>query len=54
MSGMPPFVGKDKEGIYDAIINKPHNFKASVWESISSEAKDFINQCLVKDYNNRP
>lgn len=53
LSGAPPFVGQDKEQIYEAIVSAPLNF-GNKFARVSNEAKDFIRLCLQKDYSKRP
>lgn len=53
LSGAPPFAGEDKEAIYEAIVSAPLNF-GNRFSRISNEAKDFIKQCLQKEYSKRP
>ena len=49
LSGIPPFIGKTKEEIYDSIADKPLGF-GNFFAKVSNEAKDFIKKCLQKNY----
>ena len=49
LSGIPPFIGKSKELIYSAIVEKPLDF-GHFFAKVSNEAKDFIKKCLQKNY----
>lgn len=42
LSGMPPFVGADKDKIYAAIQYVEPQFLKSVWKQVSPDAIDFI------------
>jgi len=54
LSGMPPFIGRDKDGIYASIQKDALKFDKAVWKQISPSGIDFISKCLCKDYNERP
>ena len=42
LSGMPPFVGQDKDKIYAAIQYVEVQFLKEVWKQVSPNAIDFI------------
>lgn len=42
LSGMPPFVGSDKDKIYAAIQYVEPAFHKEVWKQVSPNALDFI------------
>ncbi|XP_022662813.1 myosin light chain kinase, smooth muscle-like isoform X3 [Varroa jacobsoni] len=53
LSGLSPFMG-DNDGETMANVTKAKwDFEDESFNNVSSEAKDFITQCLVKDRNNR-
>lgn len=54
MCGTPPFVGFNKDETYKAITNDPLKFDKAQWKDMTPDAKDFITQCLCKDYTKRP
>lgn len=54
LSGAPPFTGKTKEDINQSIMNRDPAFNTQEWKRISSEAKDFCENCLEKQAKNRP
>jgi len=54
LSGMPPFVGGDKDKIYAAIQYVDVQFSREVWQQVSPNAIDFISKCLKKNHNERP
>ena len=49
LSGTPPFNGKDDDVIMKAVIKGKYEYKPMKWANVSSEAKDLIDQMLVKD-----
>lgn len=53
LSGMPPFVGKDKASLDNNIKNKQVEFNGNEWANISNEAKDLIEKMLLKSANKR-
>jgi calcium-dependent protein kinase len=53
LSGTPPFAGRTREGIDNAIMYQNLKFGAG-FPRVSEAAKNFIEQCLVKDYTKRP
>lgn len=53
LSGMPPFAGKTREGIDNAILYQPLQFGAG-FPRVSEDARKFIELCLIKDYTKRP
>lgn len=54
LSGYPPFDGETDEDIEEAILNGGFQFKGSVWDAVSDDAADFIQDLLSYEPNNRP
>jgi calcium-dependent protein kinase len=46
LSGRPPFGGKNNNEILQNVLHGTFDFSATVWQSISSEAKDLISNLL--------
>ena len=53
LSGMPPFYHEDNFELFEKIKRCEYSFKASVWKSVSNEAKDFVSKLLTKDPKKR-
>eukprot|EP00742_Colponemidia_sp_Colp-10_P019058 GILJ01022079.1.p1 GENE.GILJ01022079.1~~GILJ01022079.1.p1 ORF type:complete len:457 (-),score=66.13 GILJ01022079.1:268-1608(-) len=53
LSGLIPFFGRTPNEIFKTVLTTQHNFTNAVWESVSDEAKDFINRLFEKDPANR-
>jgi calcium-dependent protein kinase len=53
LCGRPPFKGKTKPEIFKSILQDSLQFEQTIWTKVSEEAKDFITQCLTKDYTKR-
>lgn len=53
LSGRPPFKGKSKAEMFKSITDDELSFDHPIWQQISSEAKDFITNALIKDQNLR-
>ena len=53
LSGTPPFYDEDNFALFEKIKSGQFSFTAPSWQSISSEAKDFISKLLVVDPNAR-
>lgn len=49
LSGMPPFWGKSKSRIFDAVRAAELRFPPKFWDQISTSAKDLITGMLCKD-----
>ncbi|MQL93104.1 hypothetical protein Taro_025742 [Colocasia esculenta] len=49
LSGMPPFWGKTKSRIFDAVRAAKLRFPSDPWDNISSSAKELITGMLSKD-----
>lgn len=49
LCGEPPFSGKSNNEIFKKIMNDEISFDNSKWKIISSEAKDFIKECMNKN-----
>lgn len=49
ISGMPPFWGKSKSRIFDAVRAAELRFPPKFWDQISTSAKDLITGMLCKD-----
>ncbi len=48
LSGRPPFGGKNNNEILNNVLHGTFDFSATVWQSISSEAKDLISNLLQR------
>ena len=46
LSGKPPFAGSNEDEILSRVRSGEFNFKNSVWNSISTEARDFIKKLM--------
>ena len=53
LSGMPPFWGKTKSRIFDAVRAADLRFPPDTWDCISPSAKDLISQMLSVDPSKR-
>lgn len=53
LSGRPPYAGKNKPMIAQAIRTKEIDITSAGWEKISKEAKDFLKNALVKNGKDR-
>ena len=53
LSGVAPFVGKDQEDTFAAIMNKNLEFPPEHWRDVSPCAKDFVANLLTRDKNKR-
>ena len=53
LSGQPPFKGENDVEIYQSIKEGKYNFDDEKWDDISNDAKDLINNLLIKDINKR-
>ncbi|XP_054168810.1 serine/threonine-protein kinase 17A-like [Oppia nitens] len=53
LSGHSPFAGDTKQETYCNITNGPLEFPSYLFNQVSEEAKDFIQQLLVRDPNGR-
>lgn len=49
LAGYPPFYGESDQEIFASVRHGYFDFPSPEWDSISSEAKDFITQLLQKD-----
>lgn len=54
LSGYPPFNGKNDKEILEKVKAGDFKFKASIWKSISQEAKDLIISMLDFNLEKRP
>ncbi|KAJ9147844.1 hypothetical protein P3X46_029960 [Hevea brasiliensis] len=54
LSGMPPFWGKTKSRIFDAVRAAGLQFPPDQWDQISTSAKDLITGMLCVDPSKRP
>lgn len=50
---MPPFYHEDNFELFEKIKRCEYSFRASVWKSVSNEAKDFVSKLLTKDPKQR-
>uniref|UniRef100_A0A7N0SZG7 Protein kinase domain-containing protein n=1 Tax=Kalanchoe fedtschenkoi TaxID=63787 RepID=A0A7N0SZG7_KALFE len=53
LSGMPPFWGKTKSMIFDAVKAADLRFSSNIWNFVSSSAKDLICKMLLLDPSKR-
>lgn len=53
LCGEPPFSGKSNNEIFKKIMNEEVSFEKSKWKNISNEAKNFINECMIKNPEKR-
>lgn len=53
LSGIPPFWGKTKSRIFDAVRAADLKFPSDPWDCISSSAQELIRQMLCKDPSQR-
>lgn len=53
LSGVPPFWGKTKSKIFDAVRAADLRFSAEPWDNITSHAKDLIRGMLCVDPSQR-
>ena len=49
LSGTPPFYEDDNFALFEQIKNCQYDFDVETWDSVSYEAKDFIQRILVAD-----
>jgi len=42
ISGLPPFVGTDRNQIFKQILKGKYDFNSSCWKGISDRAKDLV------------
>jgi serine/threonine protein kinase len=49
LSGRPPFAGRTKKDIFNAILTGQLRFDHPIWAQVSDDAKDFIRKALIKD-----
>ena len=54
LSGLTPFDANRMEDINNNIVNKEVSFKSTGWRNVSKAAKNFIQQCLMKNPKFRP
>eukprot|EP01097_Dermamoeba_algensis_P005047 TRINITY_DN321_c0_g1_i4.p1 TRINITY_DN321_c0_g1~~TRINITY_DN321_c0_g1_i4.p1 ORF type:complete len:156 (+),score=44.94 TRINITY_DN321_c0_g1_i4:611-1078(+) len=53
LCGFPPFYNEDVPALFEQILNADFDYPEEYWDSISDEAKDFINRLLVVDAEKR-
>ncbi|EPS73723.1 hypothetical protein M569_01033 [Genlisea aurea] len=53
LSGIPPFWGKTKSRIFDAVRAADLRFPANLWDSVSDSAKELIRNMLCRDTSKR-
>jgi len=53
LCGEPPFIGKTNNEIFKKIVNDEVTFDKLKWKKISSEAKNFIKECMNKNPDKR-
>ena len=49
LSGKPPFKGKDRQVMFDSIVQDKVVLTGKVFSNVSQEAKDFLKKGLNKD-----
>eukprot|EP01129_Flabellula_baltica_P011071 TRINITY_DN4770_c0_g1_i3.p1 TRINITY_DN4770_c0_g1~~TRINITY_DN4770_c0_g1_i3.p1 ORF type:complete len:401 (-),score=90.94 TRINITY_DN4770_c0_g1_i3:24-1226(-) len=54
LCGFPPFYGSNDQVIFDKILRCDYSFPSPDWDTISEDAKDFIDALLVIDSSERP
>jgi serine/threonine protein kinase len=54
LCGFPPFYGNTDQQIFEKILKAQFDFPSPDWDTISSEAKDFVSRILVLDPSKRP
>ena len=47
LAGYPPFYGDNDIEVFEKVINYQYDFEDEVWNDVSDEAKDMINQLLT-------
>ncbi|KAG7016943.1 Calcium-dependent protein kinase 17 [Cucurbita argyrosperma subsp. argyrosperma] len=53
LSGMPPFWGKTKSRIFEAVRAADLRFPSNLWDNVSTSAKDLITRMLCMDPSKR-
>lgn len=53
LSGKPPFGGRSNKEIIENVLKGSYNIQTSVWQNISEDAKDLINQLLLREADMR-
>ncbi|KAJ4972315.1 hypothetical protein NE237_005414 [Protea cynaroides] len=53
LCGSRPFWARTESGIFRAVLKADPSFEEAPWPSLSSDAKDFVNRLLNKDYRKR-
>ena len=54
LGGYAPFDGSDDQEIEDEIRNGDFDFDDPIWDMVSEDAKDFIEECLTFNEKHRP
>jgi len=54
LGGYAPFDGDDDKAIEDAICDGEFEFDDPIWDMVSEDAKDFIEECLAFNEKDRP
>jgi calcium-dependent protein kinase len=54
LCGFFPFDGKVINRIWAGILERDPTYAVDVWQNVSTDAKDFVQLCLQKDYTARP
>jgi len=54
LSGIPPFNGRDDKEIMDNVANLELKYNQGEFESVSSEAKNFMRVLMDRDVSRRP
>lgn len=54
LGGYAPFDGDNDDEITDAIVSGEFDFDDPIWDQVSEDAKDFIEECLTFNEKHRP
>lgn len=54
LSSSMPFYGKDRVHVIKRIINNKYHFKAKRWTRVSNQAKEFVQELLAAEADQRP
>jgi calcium-dependent protein kinase len=53
LSGKPPFGGRSNKEIIESVLKAQHTYNSPVWNGISKEAKDLIDNLLCREADMR-
>jgi serine/threonine protein kinase len=54
LCGSPPFYDEDQRRLFHMIVKEPVQFPEAMWQNVSPQAKDLIQQLLTKEPKARP